>query len=76
MEIDRAAGVLVALRRCTVDKAFDEIINAAKRHRVQPLEVARALVALAEGAGHDDDPAAAAARFEWGSLLEPRAMSQ
>jgi AmiR/NasT family two-component response regulator len=48
MEMDRAAGVLVALRRCAVSEAFDEISDASKRHRVSPLGVARALVALAE----------------------------
>jgi hypothetical protein len=76
MEIDRAAGVLVALRRCGLDEAFDEIVDASKRHRVAPLALARALVALAEGTGQDDEPASAAARYEWGLLLAPEALAQ
>jgi len=31
--LDRAQGVLIALRRCTVDDAFEEIGRASKRHR-------------------------------------------
>jgi AmiR/NasT family two-component response regulator len=67
--LDRAEGVLVALRRCTVDAAFSEIVDASKRHRVPTLCIARALVALAQQAPLDDD-ATAAARYEWGSLLD------
>jgi len=72
MEMDRAAGVLVAWRRCAVSEAFDEILDASKRHRVSPLGVARALVALAE---HDGTPAASAARYEWGNLMESIAVA-
>jgi hypothetical protein len=67
--LDRAEGVLVALRRCTIDAAFSEIVDASKRHRVPTLRIARALVALAQHSPLDDD-ATAAARYEWGSLLE------
>jgi AmiR/NasT family two-component response regulator len=67
--LDRAEGVLIALRRCTMDAAFDEIVGASKRHRVQTMRLAAALVALAEDSPLDDD-ATAAARYEWGSLLE------
>ena len=67
--LDRAEGVLMALRRCTVDAAFDEIVSASKRHRVPTLRMADALVALAANAAHDGD-ATVAARYEWGSLLE------
>ena len=77
MEIDQAASVLVALRRCTTDEAFNEILGASKRHRVPALRVARALVALAEDTGDDHDRhAIAAARYEWGSLMEPTAVAQ
>jgi hypothetical protein len=69
--LDRAEGVLIALRRCTIDSAFDEIVTASKRHRVPALQMARALVALAENASVERNPhAAAAARYEWGPLLE------
>jgi AmiR/NasT family two-component response regulator len=67
--LDCAQGVLIALRRCTMDSAFGEIVRAAKRHRVPPLSIAAALVALAQDSALDDD-AAAAARYEWSSLLE------
>jgi hypothetical protein len=75
MEIEQAAGVVVALRQCTLAEAFDELLDASQRHRVPPLAVARALVALAEGIGHDDHTATAAARYEWGQLVEARVMT-
>ena len=69
--LDRAEGVLVALRRCTINAAFDEIVGASKRRRVPTLRIARALVALAENSALGGDPdAAAAARAEWGSLFD------
>ena len=67
--LDRAEGVLIALRRCTTDAAFEEIVQASKRHRVPTLRMAAALVAMVQGAPLDGD-ATAAARYEWGSLLE------
>jgi ANTAR domain len=71
--LDRAEGVLLALRRCTINEAFEEIVAASKRHRVPTLTMARALVALVENAGAANDTnAAAAARYEWGALLEVR----
>ena len=76
MDMDRATGVLVALRRCTLDEASDELLDASKRHRVTPLAVARGLVALAEGDADSDDPAVAAARYEWGALLAETAVPQ
>ena len=76
MDMDRAAGVLVALRRCALDEASDELLDAAKRHRLAPIAVARALVMLAEGVADGDEAASAAARYEWGDLLESTAVSQ
>ena len=67
--LDRAEGVLIALRRCTMDVAFEEIVSASKRHRVPTLSIAAALVALAQDSPLDND-ATTAARYEWGSLLE------
>ena len=75
MEMDRAAGVLVALRRCTLDEASDELLDAAKRHRLAPLAIARAVVALAEER-FEDGPASAAVRYEWGLLFESEVVSQ
>ena len=40
--LDRAEGVLIALRRCTTDAAFAEIVGASKRHRVPTLSIAAA----------------------------------
>jgi len=65
----RAEGVLIAFRRCSVDAALEEIVSASKRHWVPTLSIAAALVALAQDAPGDDD-ATAAARYEWGALLE------
>jgi hypothetical protein len=76
MELDRAVGVLVALRRCNCADASDELLVASMRHQVPPVAVARALVALAEGTGAGDDAAAAAARYEWGFLLESEVAAQ
>ena len=67
--LDRAEGVLIALRRCTIDEAFEDIVRASKRHRVPTLSIAAALVALAQDSPFEHD-ATAAARYEWGSLLE------
>jgi len=67
--LDRAEGVLMALRRCTIDAAFSEIVRASNRHRIPTLRLAAALVAMVQGAMLDDD-ATAAARYEWGALLD------
>jgi len=71
MELDRATGVLIALRRCTTEDASDELLAASKRHRVAPNAIARALVTLAEGNGRADDPAVHAVLYEWGTLMNP-----
>jgi hypothetical protein len=72
--LDRAEGVLIGLRRCSINEAFDEIVAASKRHRVPTFCIARALVALAENRGVETDSTAdTAARYEWGSLFEPSA---
>jgi hypothetical protein len=69
--LDRAEGVLIALRHCSTDAAFEAMANASKRHHVPMLGIAAALVALAQNSPFDDDAAAAAAaRCEWGPLLE------
>ena len=67
--LDRAEGVLIALRRCTTEDAFAEIVRASKRHRVPTLRMAAALVAIVQNTPFDDD-ALAAARYEWGTLLD------
>jgi hypothetical protein len=66
---DRAEGVLVGIRRCTIDAAFEEIVGASQRHNVPAFQVACALVELAQGKDPGNDDAAAAAREEWSDLL-------
>jgi hypothetical protein len=67
--LDRAVGVLVGLRRCRVETAFDEIIGASQRHVLPVSRVAPALVELADGREPSDLDAVAAARQQWGDLL-------
>lgn len=43
-----AEGVLVALRLCSLDEAFTDIVQTAKRHNVAPMLLTDALVAIAE----------------------------
>ncbi|OBK74915.1 ANTAR domain-containing protein [Mycobacterium sp. 1274761.0] len=69
MEIEQAAGVVVALRQCTLAEAFDEILQAARRHHVPPVRMARGLVALANHSDPHDHHGLAAARYEWGALM-------
>lgn len=67
--LDRAEGILVGLRRCTIDAAFGEIVGASRRHSVPALKVAQALVELAEGKQPRDADAACVARKEWFELF-------
>jgi AmiR/NasT family two-component response regulator len=67
--LDRAEGVLVGIRRCTIDAAFEEIVGVSQRHNVPAFQIAHALVELAQGKNPGDDDAAAVAREEWSDLL-------
>jgi hypothetical protein len=66
-----AEGVLVALRHCSLDEAFIEIVETAKRHTVAPLELADALVAIAENdvTRNFDHALIAAVDQSWGTLF-------
>ncbi len=65
-----AEGVLVGLKRCTLDAASDEIVRASRRHHLDSQRVAQALVRLAEDIDPEaDSNATSVARFEWGALL-------
>ncbi len=66
-----AEGVLVALRHCSLYEAFTDIVQTAQRHGVAPLELADALVAIAEDdvTGEFDGAVIAAAEVAWGTLL-------
>ena len=70
--LDTAEGVLIALRGCTLNQAFVEIVQTAKAHNVSTLSLADALVALAQDqASQDgDDAALVAARAAWGHLFD------
>ena len=66
-----AEGVLVALRHCSLDEAFIDIVQTANRHSVAPLELADALVAIAENdvTRDFDDAVIAAVERAWGAVL-------
>jgi hypothetical protein len=69
--LDTARGILIGLRRCRSETAFDELHNAAQRHRVPVSALAWALVHLA-GDGEKTSSfmeAQTAARHEWGQLF-------
>jgi hypothetical protein len=68
--LDTAEGVLIALRHCTVDEAFHEIIRAAQQHQVPLFTLADALVTAASGNAECQNTAAhTAVLAEWGQLL-------
>lgn len=69
--LDTAEGVLVTLRRYRVDQAFVELMQTAKRHGVNPVNLADALVAIAEDQLSQplDHAAAAVALATWGNLI-------
>jgi hypothetical protein len=69
--LDTAEGVLIALRRCSLNQAFMEIMRTAKRGSVDPVTLADALLAIASGqlTSDLDENAVATARRAWGHLL-------
>ena len=69
--LDTARGILIGLRRCPSQAAFDELHTAAVRHKVPVFAMAWALVHLA-GDGEKTPSfvdAQSAARHEWGPLF-------
>ncbi len=70
--LDTAEGVLIALRGCTLNEAFVEIVQTAKARNVSTLSLADALVALAQDQASQDgqDAAFDAARAKWGREFE------
>ncbi len=72
--LNTARGILIGLRRCRSDAAFDELHGAAQRHKVPVFAMAWALVHLA-GEGEKTtsfSDAQSAARHEWGQLFARR----
>ncbi|OHV04000.1 ANTAR domain-containing protein [Mycobacterium talmoniae] len=70
--LDAAEGVLVALRRCTLAEAFNELARTAREHRLPALSLARALVAVAENQPRQELnlDAVEVVRNVWGNLLD------
>jgi hypothetical protein len=70
--LDTARGILIGLRRCPADVAFEELHSAAMRHRVPVFAMAWALVHLARDGERTPSfiDAQSAARHEWGPLFE------
>jgi hypothetical protein len=76
--LDTAKGILIGLRRCPSESAFDELISAAQRHKMPVFAMAWALVHLANGgeeSAHTAADAESAARDEWGQLFAGTAAS-
>ncbi|WP_102145506.1 ANTAR domain-containing protein [Mycobacterium hubeiense] len=70
--LDTAEGVVIALRGCTLNQAFIEIVNTAKKHNVAPVNLADALVAIVQkqSTADLDADAVRAAQETWGALLD------
>ena len=70
--LDTAEGVLLALRGCTLNEAFVEIVRTAKSHNVSTFSLADALVAIAQNPSYHDtgDAAFVVARATWGGLFD------
>lgn len=65
-----AQGVLVALQQCSLDDALLDIIGAAREHNVDPLRLATALLARAQGgSAAAEDELHAVVEDVWGGLF-------
>ena len=70
--LDLAEGILIGLRRCSAEEAFDELVAVAQHHDISMSATASALVDLAtDPAGAAESPSIerAIADREWGALL-------
>jgi hypothetical protein len=71
--LDLAQGILIGLRRCTTEGAFDELVTVAHKHSVSVSALASALVTLGTGTVDEresDRDALAVAHLAWGDLIE------
>jgi hypothetical protein len=76
--LDTARGILIGIRRCPSETAFDELLGAAQRHGVPVFALAWGLVRLAGDSGRpsgDFVDAQLAAQYEWGHHFEHAALS-
>lgn len=70
--LDMAKGILIALRGCGPDAAFDELVDTAHRHHIPLFAMSSALIAIASGAAEPYSPDSLAqqvAQREWRDLL-------
>jgi hypothetical protein len=68
-----AEGVIVGLRRCSLESASQELMHVSSQHGLNPYRIARALVRLAQEIDPECDSAATSvARYAWGALLPRR----
>lgn len=70
--LGRAEGILVASGWCSLEKAFTEIVDTAKRHNVSVIQLADALIAIIDDTvlRHPRDEVMAAASQTWGTLAD------
>jgi hypothetical protein len=74
--LNTAQGILIGIRRCDSEAAFNELLGAAQRNRVPVFAMAWALVHLAShGDKTESCSARTAARREWGRLFAASAES-
>lgn len=72
-----AEGVLVTLQQCSLDDALFDIVGIARRHNVDPMQLATALLARAQGHPGADgtDTLSAVVDDAWGDLFRPARVS-
>jgi hypothetical protein len=75
--LNTAQGILIGIRRCDSEAAFNELLGAAQRNRVPVFAMAWALVHLASHGDKTTESCSArtAARREWGRLFAASAKS-
>lgn len=68
--LDVAKGIVVALRECSTEQAFTDIVQRAHQHRVGPIQLADALVAIAQNTSTStlNGAAVTAAQAMWSEL--------
>ena len=68
--LDTAEGILIALRHCTANEAFHEIVNTSRQCRIPVFSLATALITAAMGNPDTVNPAAReAVQTQSGHLL-------
>jgi hypothetical protein len=71
--LDVAEGILIALRHCSAEQAFDELVTTSTRRNVPLFALAQALINLAAGRCETEpDHAARAVRSQWADAFDGR----